>query len=910
MPEIGRIISHYRIIEKLGEGGMGVVYRAEDTNLNREVAIKVLPDIFSGDPERLARFEREAKLLASLNHPNIAAIHGLEEAGGKRFLVLELVEGETLAQRIAKGPLPIDEALEVCRQIAEGLEAAHEKGIIHRDLKPANIKITPEGKVKILDFGLAKAFQGEAPVADASKSPTLTDQMTRPGVILGTAAYMAPEQAKGKAVDKRADIWAFGCILFECIAGKRPFEGETVTETMAAILMRDPAWDSLPAMVPEPIKGLIRRCLAKDVKRRLRDIGDAAMEMETSSQGPASSASTVSRISSAPWLSTGIALALLAGVTIGGWFVSRLRPGGPEGVAKLSRLYIPLGVEECVQVYYDTPSLTISEDGRRIAWVGGKLSDTKIFIRELDSLEIKSIPGTEGVFAPALCFSADGQWIYFARLSVLYKIPISGGAPTPVYSAQDSVSLPIGPRWTERGVVFNLSDLGIQRVSHDGGTPDVLTRLDPGQHESSHCRERLIPGGSGLFFNVVFDNSPVAHIDALNLTTKERTKVLENAFEAQYVATGHVIFVRGRSLFAAPFDLRQMRVTGGITALPYSMQTDSSKIVSYWDISRDGTLVYVPYDPAASETRLTWVDRSNHREPITLPPGRYSAPRCAPDGHSLAYDYSPAGGAGEDAHIFDIARGIPHRLSQSERIYWVPVWSPNSAKIAFQMDRDGMLNIWFQTVNNPSELGHLSASQNSRIPQSWSGSGRYFLYTERPRSIQLDLYIADLEHPEAKPIPLATSAATESFGRFCPTDDRWVAFTRQEGSGYEVYIKEFIPESPATGMEKRVSAAGGAEPVWSPRGDEIFYRSIDGKKLYSVSFKAKPTIDLGAEKMVLDKLSMPPFDIVGSYSYDIDSDGKRFIMVLGDESYGTARNLVVVQNWFEELKRLVPTGKK
>jgi serine/threonine-protein kinase len=907
---IGTTLSHYHITEKLGAGGMGVVYRAEDTNLDRQVAIKVLPDIFSGDPERLARFEREAKLLASLNHPNIAAIYGLEQANGKRFLVLELVEGETLAQRIAKGPLPVDETLDVCRQIAEGLEAAHEKGVIHRDLKPANIKVTPEGKVKVLDFGLAKAFQGEVAAADASHSPTLTDAMTRPGVILGTAAYMSPEQAKGKAVDKRADIWAFGCILFESLTGRRAFEGETVTETMAAILMRELAWDSLPATVPEPIKGLIRRCLQKDVKRRLRDIGDAAMEMETSPQGPASQASTVSRFSSVRWLSAGMVLALLAGVTIGGWFVSRLRSGGPESVAKLSRLYIPLGAEECVQVYYDTPSLTISEDGRRIAWVGGKLSDTKIFIRELDSLEIKSIPGTEGVFAPALCFSADGQWIYFARGSVLYKIPINGGAATPVHKAQDSVSLPIAPRWTTRGIVFSLSDLGIQRVSHDGGPPDVLTRPDPGQHEATHCRQRLIPGGNKLLFNVMFDNSPVGRIDALDLTTKERAKVLDNAYEAQYLPTGHVIFMRGRSLFAVPFDLRQMKVAGGIRALPFSMQTNSGEAVGYWDVSRDGTLVYVPYDPAASETRLTWVDRANHREPISLPAGRYSAPRCAPNGLSLAYDFSPPGGAGEDAHILDIARGIPLRLSQSEKIYWVPVWSPDSSKIAFQMDRDGMLNIWFQTINNPSDLGHLNPSENSRIPQSWSGSGRYFLYTERPRSIQLDLYIADLEHPEAKPIPLATRAEMESFGRFCPTDDRWVAFTRQEGSGYEVYVKEFIPESPASGTEKRVSAKGGAEPVWSPKGDEIFYRSIDGKKLYSVSFRAKPTLDLGTEIVVLDKLSLPPFDIVGSYSYDIDHDGKRFIMVLGDESYGTARNLVVVQNWFEELKRLVPTGKK
>jgi serine/threonine-protein kinase len=905
-PLVGKTVSHYRITEKLGQGGMGEVYRAEDTNLSRQVAIKVLPDEFAHDAERLARFEREAKLLASLNHPNIAAIHGLEEHEGKRFLVLELVEGQTLSERLKKGRIPLDETLDICRQIAEGLEAAHEKGIIHRDLKPANVKVTPEGKVKILDFGLAKAFQGESSTPDVSKSPTLTSQMTHAGVILGTAAYMSPEQARGKPVDKRADIWGFGCVLYECLTGKKAFEGETVTETMAAILMRDPAWDSLPATVPEPIEGLIRRCLQKDVKRRLRDMGDAAMEMETSSQEPASRTLTASRFSSARWLLAGIGVALIVGAAIGSWLVARLRPAEPEGAAKLSRFTIPLRAEEYIQVLYDTASLTISEDGRRIAWVGGKSSDLKIFMRELNSLEIKLIRGTEGVFPPALCFSADGQWIYFARGSVLYRIPISGGTPTPVYSAEDSVSLPIGPRWTGRGIVFNLSDLGIQRVSHDGRTKDVLTRIDPKQHELSHCRQRLISGASSLLFNVVFDNSSLGHIEALNLATKERTKVLENAYEAQYVRTGHLIFARSGTFFAAPFDLRQMKVTGGETALQFAVQMDCCcDKIAFWDVSRDGTLVYVPYDPAASQTRLVWVDRSDHREPISLPPGRYSVPRCAPDGRSLAYDFSPAGGAAEDVHIFDIARGIHHRLSQSDEIYSVPVWSPDSATIAFQTDRHG--NIWFQAMNNPSELGHLSASENSsRIPQSYSRSGRYLLYTERPRSIQLDLYIADLKHPEAKPIPLATSPAYESFGRFCPTDDRWVVFTRKEGSGYEVYLKEFSPQSPASGMEKRVSASGGAEPVWSPKGDEIFYRSLDGKKLYSVSFKAKPILDLGAERMVLDKLSLPPFDIVGGCSYDIDPDGRRFIMVLGDESYSAARTLVIVQNWLEELKRLVP----
>jgi hypothetical protein len=407
---IGTTLSHYRITEKLGAGGMGEVYRAEDTNLDRQVAIKVIPDIFSGDPERLARFEREAKLLASLNHPNIATVYGLEEAGGKRFLVLELVEGETLAQRIAKGPLPVDETLEVCRQIAEGLEAAHEKGVIHRDLKPANVKITPEGKVKVLDFGLAKAFQGEMATADASHSPTLTDQMTRPGVILGTAAYMSPEQTKGKAVDKRTDIWAFGCVLYECLAGTRSFEGETVTETLASILKGEPDWSALPEDTPQLIRRLLRRCLEKDLKKRLRDIGDAGMEIEEPVHGPA-----VTTTVSTHWrLVACVALAGLAlGVAVTALMTRYRAPSGPTSVVR-TRISIDPAKQLPGGQGPNRPSrtsLAVTPDGKSLVFGGVGEKEPQLFLRALDNWDAVPIPGTEGGMDPFL--SPDGQWVGF-----------------------------------------------------------------------------------------------------------------------------------------------------------------------------------------------------------------------------------------------------------------------------------------------------------------------------------------------------------------------------------------------------------------------------------------------------------------------------------------------------------------
>jgi serine/threonine-protein kinase len=474
MPEIGQTISHYRIIEKLGQGGMGEVFLAHDASLDRNVALKFLPDIFSGDLERLARFEREAKLLASLNHPNIATIYGLEQADGKRFLAVELVEGETLAQQTERGPLSVEEALEVCRQIAEGLEAAHEKGVIHRDLKPANVKITPEGKVKILDFGLAKAFQGDAPTADASKSPTLTDQMTRPGVILGTAAYMSPEQAKGRSVDKRTDIWAFGCILYECLTGMRPFQGDTVTETLASILKGEPDWNLLPKDANAKIRDVLQRCLQKDLKLRYRDIADAWLEIESPATHPSEAVLAPPRFSLL-WLAACAAIMLLAGILIDRLLTRTFQSATPTSAVKSIIKVEPghwldgmLRADEMQRP--SRTAMAISSNGDFVVYTAieespGPQTKSRLYMRKMDQLEAKLVPGTEGGINPFL--SPDNRWVGFWAEGKLKKVPVEGGIPTPLCDA----SMLFGANWGDNdGIVFaDGYAAGLSRISSAGG---------------------------------------------------------------------------------------------------------------------------------------------------------------------------------------------------------------------------------------------------------------------------------------------------------------------------------------------------------------------------------------------------------------------------------------------------------
>ena len=576
---------------------MGEVYRAEDTNLSRDVAIKVLPEQFTQDPQRLARFEREAKLLASLNHPNIAAIHSFEHADGIHFLVLKLVPGETLGERVAKGPLPVKEVLDICRQIAEGVEAAHEKGVIHRDLKPANMKVTPEGRVKILDFGLAKAFEAETPVTDMSQSPTLTEEMTRAGVILGTAAYMSPEQARGEEVDKRADIFAFGCVLYELLTAKRTFDGKTLTETLAKILEAEPDWETLPATTPWRIQELLRRCLTKDANDRLRDIANVRVEIKLALTEP----STVSPLGATPvgqtplwkraipWSITAVVI-LIAGVAL--WNLTRPALSPSTMVTISLPPTAPLATLPGIEI-------AISPNGRRVVFLAEIEGRTQLYRRFMDELEAVPIPGTEGAISPF--FSPDGESVAFFADEELKKVSLMGGAAITLCD----VFVPRRGDWLGETIVFAVGGTGLYRVSSAGGTPESLAVPNRDKGETNYHHPQILPGGRAVLFSVLLETGN-SNLAVLSLESKEPQVLLEGALRPRYAPSGHLLYetVEGGVLMARPFDLEALQLTGGGVPVLEGFRYDPLSSGD-WTFSPNGTLLYIPGEQEAE--RRSWL---------------------------------------------------------------------------------------------------------------------------------------------------------------------------------------------------------------------------------------------------------------------------------------------------------------
>jgi serine/threonine protein kinase len=639
MPEIGQTLSHYRIVEKIGQGGMGEVYLADDTTLDRKVAMKFLPEAFTSDPERMARFEREAKLLASLNHPNIAGIYGLEQADRNRFLVLEYVEGETLQARLSKGALPLEDALELCRQIAEGLEAAHEKGVIHRDLKPANVMITAEEKVKILDFGLAKALGDEIESIDSSKSPTLTEAMTRPGVILGTAAYMSPEQAKGKSVDKRADIWAFGCILYECLTGKKAFEGETVTETLAAVLKEEPDWNGLPANSPQNIRFVLRRCLEKNKKRRFRDMADVWINIEHSPDSP--STVEVSETAWPLWKKAALAIvSLIIGIAIGVAVLWNLRSPSSAEVIPFSFI-LP-------EYQFFTGALAISPDGTKLVYRANR----QLFLKRISETESQPIQGTQDAQCPF--FSPDGKWIGFYSSGWLKKIHLIEGTAVSLCEA----SYPYGASWWNHIIVFSQGSDGIYTVSENGGSSKILVEMEPGEFADG---PQMLPGGDAVLFALtrsaggqqilLWDKADVV---VYSRKTGKKSILVQGGCNPHYVPTGHIIYALGNDLRMIPFDYKHLKATGSsVQVISGVARWESDKGTSMnilpimadpswalFDLSNDGTLAYIPvssFSPNLKRRILALLDSSGRMDVLDLPPGVYDYPRLSPDGRELYY---------------------------------------------------------------------------------------------------------------------------------------------------------------------------------------------------------------------------------------------------------------------------------
>ena len=885
----GTKLGSYEITSPIGAGGMGEVYEAHDTKLGRDVAIKVLPEAFAHDPERLSRFQREAKMLASLNHPNIATIHGLEHSNNTQYLVMELVSGETLAERVKReGRIPVEEALSIAQQIAEALEAAHEKGIIHRDLKPANVKVTPEGKVKVLDFGLAKAFAGDAANDDPSNSPTLSMAATMHGVILGTAAYMSPEQARGKAVDKRTDIWAFGCVLYELLTGKQAFSGEDITEILAAVVKTEPDWNRLPESTPPAIRTLLPRCLRKDRRQRFHDTADVRIEIEEALNAPATLVPPVPKVRDAAiwrWaLLSGIACLLVGSIT--GTVVWKAKPD--MGSQPVSRLAVELPISDELALAQLSRVVAISPDGSRIAFVATHEGKQQIYLRAMNSLESKAVPGTERAVSPF--FSPDGKWLGFSAGGKLTKVMADGGAPLVLCDAPNVTGVTWGDNDT---IVFarQFGNFGLSKVSAAGGKPEAITTRDPTKEEESHRWPELLPGGKAVLFTQWSRNLDDAQIVVQRLDGREPRVLVRGGSDAHYLPTGHLVYARAGILLAVPFDLSRLEVTGNPIPVAEGVSL-STEGVAQFSISSTGSLAYVPGGLQGAGRKLVWLDRNGVEQPLAAPPRAYQSPRLSPDGQRIAVVIQ---GANDDIWVYDIPRQTFTRLTFAGRNL-SPLWTPDGKRIIFRASPVGgeRLNLFWKLADGSSEAERLTVSDYSQTPDSLSPDGQVLVFTQLDPTTNYGLWLLPLTG-DRKPRPFLQTPRNEGVSELS-SDGHWLAYTSDESGQYEIYLRPF----PTGGAKWQISTEGGIRPHWARTGELVY---PNGDKMMAVSIATQPILSVGTPRLLFERNNE------GVFNYDVTRDGQRFLMLKSSEQEQKATQIVVVLNWFEELKRRVPSGK-
>jgi serine/threonine-protein kinase len=849
---------------------MGEVYRAHDSRLHRDVAIKTLPSSFANDPNRMARFEREAQVLGALNHANIAAIYGLES----NALVMELVEGITLTERIAAGPIPLEEVLAIARQIAAALDAAHEKGIVHRDLKPANVKITPDGKVKVLDFGLAKALDSEAASGSGSdpvNSPTLTIEATTAGMLLGTAAYMSPEQARGKSVDKRADIWAFGVVLYEMLTGRTMFEGETLSDTLAGVLRAPFDWNALPPGTPPALRRLLERCLERDPRRRLRDIGDAWIEVDAPAPETPSSAAPprpASRLRWLPW----VAAAVIGGAGIA-WGLLRKVDTAPTPVVRWS-------------YSQEKPflGLALSRDGSRMNFTEITDNTPHLALRNMDQQEVKPVSGGEGALG---VFSPDGQWIaYFqgANDPKIKKMPIGGGT---AITLCDSPS-PFGIDWIgDDSIVFS-GGKGLMRVSASGGTPETLTTLDSKKNEIAHRWPSVLPGGQAVLFSIANGGTP--QVAVLDLKSRRYNVLVQDGSSPRYVATGHLVFYRSGTLFTAPFDAKALKLTGSEAPVVENVSNLIEDAADY-SISDSGMLVYMEGAGVGGRTILKWVDRKGVAQPIG-DAQLWGTGRLSPDGKHIANGIYV--GKLEDIWVVELERNTKTRLTFGG-INSFPIWAPDGKWITFSFERDGKHGISRVAADGSGKPEVLLETEFASTPHSWSPDGKTLIYSHQGSDKKRHLWsvMAQPGQGAAKPVQLHDMPFFEQDGQISP-DSRWLAYESMESGSREVYVQPF----PGLGAKVRISTQGGYAPRWSRDGKELFYRTTQAASdLMAVDVKSSTEFRAGIPLALFKSLT-------GS-TWDVSPDGKRFLMEQG-EGVQSGRKLVGVVNWFDELRRRVP----
>ena len=880
---------------------MGEVYRARDMRLDREVAIKILPEPFASDAQRIARFEREAKTLATLNHPHIAQIYGVEEEAGTRALVMELVDGETLADRLTRGAIPVHEALLLAQQIVEALDAAHEHGIVHRDLKPANIKLRPDGMLKVLDFGLAKAL--DMPGVNAShqtESPTITSPaMTHVGGILGTAAYMAPEQAKGKPVDRRADIWAFGCVLYEMLTGRRPFAGEDVTDLVVAVMSKEPVWAALPSDTPPRVVELLRRCLTKQVKDRLRDIGDARFELHGLDAAVGQSLPTGRRLPgvSRLWFAATM-IAAIAGTAT----ATMLYFGDRSDTASLPPSRFVIATRPASTLYSNTLSdVAVSPDGRRIVFtsVTGTPASRHLYTRSLDRLDITPIPGTLGGRYPFL--SPDGAWVGFQNSgTTLMRVGILGGPATKIVDPGASL---YGASWaSDDTIVFaTASSRGLLRVPAAGGEPIRLTSVDATRGEIAHMHPEVLPGGGAVLFTAWSGSDASSRIALLSLESGEVRHLIPGGANPRYAATGHIVFGLAGSLRAVPFDLARLEVIGEPASVLDGANTKTGGGVDF-SFSREGSLVYIPPFQTYTPQTFVWVDRTGRETPIAIEPGAYGEPRLAPDGKRLAVTVREPGSANLDIWVYELSRGTATRLTSQPGQDWYSLWTLDGQRVVFGSDQDGEVrNLYWTLADGTGQPERLTNSVATQSPWTWSSDGQLLIYQQgRPSSSVWDIHALSVNDRTAR-VLLGTE-----FMEFSPSvspDGRWIAYSSNETGSLEIYVRPF----PNIGAGKwRVSTGGGFEPTWSPNSRELFYRNHDKSTMMGVSIRIEPVFT-ASTPIVLFKDGY--VRAAGGRTYDVSPDGQRFLMVKqsgGEQETLTASQVVVVLNWFEMLRRQLP----
>jgi len=899
--DVGTRLGAYEILALIGSGGMGEVYRARDTNLGREVAIKVLPELFVGDPDRIARFRREAQLLATLSHPRIAVVHGFEECDHVRFLVMELVAGESVADRIRHGKVPVFEALNLARQIAEALHAAHEKGIVHRDLKPANVMVDAEGDVKVLDFGLAKMVEADSPAASTSTSPTLTTPATSIGVILGTAAYMSPEQARGKPADKRSDVWAFGCVLFEMLAGERPFDGEDVTDTIAAVVRGEPKWNALPADVPADTIRLLRRCLEKDSRRRFGDMSAPLFLLEDRHDVRAATPDAEARRRPLWRRALPIAAGFVAGLIVAGasaW--SLLAP--PAHRSGLTRFAIRLDQNQSF-TNVGRQLLAVSPDGRRIAYV----ADKKLWLRNLADPQARPLPGSdrfEAVASPA--FSPDGQWIAFwaqdRDQSGLKRILAEGGTASSICPAEN----PLGISWDGERILFGERGQGILRVPAVGGHPELFVRTKP---DEVPYGPQMLPGGNAVLFTVapVRDGRmdlEAASVVAQSLASGNRTVLVESASDGRFLPSGHLVYAVGGVIFAARFDSRHLAISGNAVPVIEGVRraAGANAAAAQFSASEEGTLAYIAGPAVATATNrfgLAMFDRDGHATALKMPPDAYRGARISPDGTRLAVGTDD----GKDAAIwiYDLSGATARRRLTIEARNRFPTWTPDGRRVTFQSDRESDQGIFWQQADGTGNAERLTKAEpgTSQIPESWSADGRTLLFTVL-KGDQSALWTYSSSDKRSAPFGQVQGrqlSLSASFSR----DGAWVVYNADT----RIYVLPF----PATGA--RYQIAGGIHPFWSPDERELYFTQRE-PGVVAVPVSTKPTFTFG------DPVPLPQQGLrvagyrgegpAGRRSIDISPDGKSFVgtVLAGTEIPESDREIEVVEHWFEELKARLP----